>query len=94
MLDGIKSMAGKPGFEPRSLGPEPRVLPLNYFPMPYYEMTFVFCKDVFSAHIQGREKFLHGSHTHQNAAQQICGKQQSRKMPVPILLLVDFARMF
>ncbi len=26
-------MAGEPGFEPRSPGPEPGVLPLNYSPM-------------------------------------------------------------
>lgn len=26
-------MAGRPGFEPELLGPEPRVLPLNYLPM-------------------------------------------------------------
>ena len=25
-------VAGRPGFEPRLLGPEPRVLPLNYLP--------------------------------------------------------------
>lgn len=25
-------LAGKPGFEPRLPGPEPGVLPLNYFP--------------------------------------------------------------
>ena len=27
-----KNLAGKPGFEPRLPGPEPGVLPLNYFP--------------------------------------------------------------
>ncbi len=26
------TMAGRPGFEPGLLGPEPRVLPLNYLP--------------------------------------------------------------
>lgn len=30
--DKNKQMAGKPGFEPRLPGPEPGVLPLNYFP--------------------------------------------------------------
>lgn len=28
----LDSLAGRPGFEPRLLGPEPRVLPLNYPP--------------------------------------------------------------
>lgn len=45
----IGIMAGRPGFEPGLLGPEPRVLPLNYLPFQYDTVFY-------------QEKFMGSSH--------------------------------